>query len=116
MAEKVWKDIRGNQEDILSKEKFGGYKTELKDMIKARQSLALRHKSKEEGHILIDIRRDKRSYRNENAFHGPMDYAKTMKLRFRAGDLDLPERRKRYTNQRSRRGGRRTDRCALAAK
>ena len=25
--------------------------------------------------------------------HGPMDYAKTMKLRFRAGDLDLPERR-----------------------
>ena len=24
--------------------------------------------------------------------HGPMDYAKTMKLRFRVGDLDLPER------------------------
>ena len=30
--------------------------------------------------------------------HGPMDYAKTLKLRFRVGDLDLPERRKRYTS------------------
>ena len=29
--------------------------------------------------------------------HGPMDFAKTLKLRFREGDLDLPERRKRYT-------------------
>ena len=25
--------------------------------------------------------------------HGPMDYAKTLKLRDRVGDLDLPERR-----------------------
>ena len=25
--------------------------------------------------------------------HGPMDYAKTMKLQFHVGDLDLPERR-----------------------
>ena len=24
--------------------------------------------------------------------HGPMDYAKTLKLRFRVGDLGLPER------------------------
>ena len=32
--------------------------------------------------------------------HGPMDYAKKLKLRFRVGDLDLPERRKRYTNSR----------------
>ena len=27
-----------------------------------------------------------------------MDYAKNLKLRFRIGDLDLPERRKRYTS------------------
>ena len=27
-----------------------------------------------------------------------MDYAKNMKLRFGVGDLDLPERRKRYTS------------------
>ena len=28
--------------------------------------------------------------------HGPMDHAKTLKPCFRVGDLDLPERRKRY--------------------
>ena len=32
--------------------------------------------------------------------HGPIDYAKTLKLRFRVGDLDLPERRKRYARSR----------------
>ena len=32
--------------------------------------------------------------------HGPMDYAKKLKLRFRIGDLDLPERRKRYASSR----------------
>ena len=32
--------------------------------------------------------------------HGPMDYAKKLELRFRVGDLDLPERRKRYTSSR----------------
>ncbi|CAM9273852.1 unnamed protein product, partial [Ectocarpus sp. 6 AP-2014] len=31
---------------------------------------------------------------------GPMDYAKKLKLQFRVGDLDLPERRKRYTSRR----------------
>ena len=31
---------------------------------------------------------------------GPMDYAKEPKLRFRVGDLDLPEKRKRYTSSR----------------
>ena len=29
-----------------------------------------------------------------------MDYAKTLKLRFRVGDLELPERRKRYASSR----------------
>ena len=32
--------------------------------------------------------------------HGPMDYAKMLKRRFRVGDLDLPERRKIYTSSR----------------
>ena len=32
--------------------------------------------------------------------HGPMDYAKKLKLRFRVGDLDLPERTKIYTSSR----------------
>ena len=31
---------------------------------------------------------------------GPVDYAKKLKLRFRVGDLDLPERRKRYASSR----------------
>ena len=29
--------------------------------------------------------------------HGPMDYAETLKLQFRVGDLNLPERRNMYT-------------------
>ena len=30
VVEKVWKDIEGNQEEILSVEKCAGYKTEVK--------------------------------------------------------------------------------------
>ena len=37
--------------------------------------------------------------------HGPMNYAKKLKLRFRVGNLDLPERRKRYTSSREEKGG-----------
>ena len=33
-------------------------------------------------------------------YHPPLDYVKKLKLRFRFGDLDLPERRKRYTSGR----------------
>ena len=32
--------------------------------------------------------------------HGPMDCAKKLKLRFRVGDLNLPEIRKTYTSSR----------------
>ena len=32
--------------------------------------------------------------------HGPMDYAEKLKMPFRVGNLDLPERRKRCTNSR----------------
>ena len=32
--------------------------------------------------------------------HGPMDYAKKLKVRFCVGNLDLPERRKRYSSSR----------------
>ena len=32
--------------------------------------------------------------------HSPVDFAKTLKLRFRVGDLDLPERRKRRISSR----------------
>ena len=33
-------------------------------------------------------------------WHAPMNYAKTLKLRLRVGDLDLPESRKTYTSSR----------------
>ena len=32
VVEKVWKDIGGNQEEILSIDKFAGYKTEVKEL------------------------------------------------------------------------------------
>ena len=54
---------------------------------------------KEEDHFR-DLRGVKRRDGNETYLHGPMDYAKTLKLRFRAGGLNLPERRKRYTSSR----------------
>ena len=47
--------------------------------------------------------------------HSPMDYAKTLKLRFRVGDLDLPERRQRYTTIIVERREK-MHRCALVAK
>ena len=63
VVEKVGKDVGGNQEKILSKERFAGYKTETtekKTEIKAR--LALRNEVKEEV---------KGRNRNENVFARP---------------------------------------------
>ena len=46
--EKMWKDLGGNQEEILrSIEKFGGYKTEIKEGIEEKERQALRNKVKE---------------------------------------------------------------------
>ena len=59
---------------MLSKEKFGGCKTEVKKGGK---------------------KKSMKTY-----LHGPMDYVKTPQLQFRARGLDLPERRKRYTSSR----------------
>ena len=72
-------DLRGDQEEVLSIEKFGGYKTDVKE----RERQALRNKVKEEKH-LRDIR-------------GVV--ANKLKLQFRVGDLALPKR-KRYTSSR----------------
>ena len=41
----------GNQEEILSIEKFAGYKIEVKEKIEIRERLALRNKVKEEEHF-----------------------------------------------------------------
>ena len=60
----------GNQEEILSIEKFAGYKIEVKEKIEIRERLALRNKVKEEEQ-LRDVRTVKRKNRNENVFARP---------------------------------------------
>ena len=48
VVEKVWKDLGGDQAEVLSVEKFGGYKTEVKERIEEMEMLALRNKVKQE--------------------------------------------------------------------
>ena len=67
--------------------------------IETRKKLALGSKVKEEenleryGGFREDIGMD-------TYLHGPMDYAKTLKLRFRVGGRNVPQRRKRYASSR----------------
>ena len=84
VVKKTWKGLGGDQEEVLSTEKFGGYKTEVKEVIEERERLALRTKVKEEKHLQIygGLRED---IEMKTYLHSPMD-------------LDLPERRKRYTS------------------
>ena len=95
----VFRDIGGDQEEILSMETSGGYKTEVQETIEERERQALRNKLKEEKHVKIygGLREDMGM---KTYLRGPMDYPKKLKLQFRVGDLDLPERRKRYTSSR----------------
>ena len=83
VVEKVWKDIGGNQEEILqlSIDNFGGYETEVKERIEIREMLALRNKVKEEER-LRDIRRLREEIGMKTSLHGPMDYAKALKRDF----------------------------------
>ena len=91
----------GNQEEIASAEKDGRGKAAVEERIKIREGLEVRDKAKSEKH-LGDIRGIRRRDRKENVLylHGPMDSATTLKLRFRVGDLALPEKRERYTSNR----------------
>ena len=90
VVEKIWKDLGGVKEEVLFTEEFSGYKTEVKEIIEESERLALKVKVKEEKHL--DIYGEVRGDIGMKAYlHGPMDYAKKLKLRFRVGDLDLPE-------------------------
>ena len=80
----------------VSIEKLGGYKTEVKERIEERERQVLRNKVKEDKHLQIHGRL-REDIGMKTYLHGPMDYAKKLKLRFRVGDLDLPKRRKRCT-------------------
>ena len=73
--------------------------TQKQRNIEIRERLELRNKVKEEEHLGIygGLREE---IGTKTYLHGPMDYAKTLKLRFRVGDLDLPERRMRYASSR----------------
>ena len=71
VAQKIWKDTGGNQEDILPLiEDFKGYKTEVKERIERRQILALRNKVQDDEH-LRDIRVINRRDKSENVFARP---------------------------------------------
>ena len=51
VVEKISQGLAGDQEVVLSTEKFGGYKTEVKEKVEERERRALRNKVKEEKHI-----------------------------------------------------------------
>ena len=74
----------------MSAEKFGGYQ----DRSRIRERLALRIKVKSDKHLEIhgglNEGRGMKTY-----LHGPTDFEKTLKLRFRVGNLNLSERRKK---------------------
>ncbi|KCZ94934.1 hypothetical protein HOC_20993, partial [Hyphomonas oceanitis SCH89] len=69
------------------------------ERIESRERLALRKKVEGEEHLEMygGLRE---GIGMKRYLHGPMDFAKKLKLRFRVGDLDLPERRRRYTSSR----------------
>ena len=52
VVEKIWKDLGGDQE-VLSIEKYGGCKTEVKHIIEEREGQTLRNKADEEKHLEI---------------------------------------------------------------
>ena len=79
VVDNIWKDLEGDQEEVLSIEKFGGYKTELKERIEEKERLALRNKVKEEK--LLEIYGGSREDIGMKTYlHGPIDYAKRLKL------------------------------------
>ena len=47
VVEKIWKNLGGDQEEVLYIEKFGEYKAEAKKIIEERERLAIRNKVKE---------------------------------------------------------------------
>ena len=71
--EKVWNDMGGKREGILSIDKFEGYETE--ERIEIRERLALRNKVK----VLEQLREE---IGMKTYLHSPMDYAKTLKRDF----------------------------------
>ena len=122
MVEKVWKDVyrgkkprRGDvrrevwevqdrsgrndrKKGKASAKKEGGLgkKNAIRGMmIERRERLALRKVESEKKTLLYGGLRE--GIGTKTYLHGPVDFAKTLKLRIRVGNLDLPKRRRRYT-------------------
>ena len=101
VVDKIWKAFKGRPRRGTVYEEFDGYAiTQVKERIEERERLALRNKVKEEKHLEKYGGVEGRYWGMKTYLHGPMDHAKKMKLRFRVGNLNLLERRKRYTKSR----------------
>ena len=68
---KVWNNIGGNREEILSREKFAGFKTAVKDSICRNKGKASAKKQGEIGGTLRDLRGVKKRNNNINVFERP---------------------------------------------
>ena len=91
-VKRVWKEIRRNKDEVLSIGGSAGYKPKVRDMIEIRDKGALRCKADGEEHL--KIHGGLQEVIGMKAYlHGLLDAAKNFKLRFRVGNLDLPERR-----------------------
>ena len=73
-VEKIWKEIGGNQDEILSIDEAAGFKTKVRDTIEKREKEMLRRKVDEE-HLRIygGLREE---IEMKTYLHGPMDAAK----------------------------------------
>ena len=80
---------------FLSMEKFrGGTRHKLKNDASKGKASVKKEKAEGEEH-LIDTQytaHQEKEIGMKTYLHGPMDYAKTLKLLFRVGDVDLPKR------------------------
>ena len=65
----------------MSLEMFSGYKTEVKERIEESERLALRSKVNEEKYLKI-CRGVREDIAMKTYLHGPIGYAKTLKMRF----------------------------------
>ena len=98
-VERVWQEIGGDKDEVLSIGESAGHKTKVRDMIETREKGALRCKVDKEEFLKI-YGGLKEGIGMKAYLHGPLEAAKNLKLRFRGGDLDLPERRQRRTTKR----------------
>ena len=71
-------------------------------MIERKERLALRNKVQSDEHLEL-YGRLSLGIGTKTWLHCPLDFAKTLKLPSRAGDLDLPKRSRRYPSSRKRR-------------